>query len=500
MGLLYNIKDRILGEQAIQQSFNFTSNSKTSARRANFCHQSNPPNQQNNSTIYPPQNVSHTIIQQFVVDHPKVCIGCWQPDPGYYHLTHGCPVLAAKKWVVCYHRDTAQALLSKHREHQNEQQRGGRGRGRGQDGGSFLRGGRDGGRGGRDGGRGDNNANRVSEDTQAPAPAPSGEEAMDTGSQQSANCTSASRLAAGGENDGNTLDDRLVDDGDESNAPIQPLLMQYYTLSAGGNVVVSARHVPVSPAQEAKLALDSPEACVSFVDSSHEECCTDSEATEHMIPDYAAFTFYKLCKNEFVTLGTLHNYPSWAVEKPASCSMAKSWSQVNDSEDNIVSFKSIGWSQCKEPKTPTARPVHIIPVKNEMASVQFQSIVPKAGKQIPPPKSQPPKQSPSPTPTLNVIPDDELLKSAAKPLTKRVLGAIHDNISHLPEVPPEYTPAEAENTTEFDSLRVYCMFGCMEVKSQLHITAASKNATLICCGECPSTIGDYATINNPPKG
>lgn len=145
----------------------------------------------------------------------------------------------------------------------------------------------------------------------------------------------------------------------------------------------------------------------------------------------------------------------------------------------------------------------MIPVENEMASVKFRSIVPKAGKIAPPQTSSPPPPSTShdsPNSELNVITDDELIESAEKPLTKRMLRAIHDDISNLPEVPPSYTPGPAENTTAFDSLRVYRMFGCTKFKNQSHLTAASKNATLIRCSERPSTIGDYTTINNPPRG
>ena len=95
------------------------------------------------------------------------------------------------------------------------------------------RGGRDGGR-GRDGGKGHSNANRVSEDT----PAPAGEETADNSLQQSANRASASCSAAGGsaqyydvfddidsedsQDDENTMDERLGNDGDKSNANSNP--------------------------------------------------------------------------------------------------------------------------------------------------------------------------------------------------------------------------------------------------------------------------------------
>jgi hypothetical protein len=180
--------------------------------------------------------------------------------------------------------------------------------------------------------------------------------------------------------------------------------------------------------------------------------------------------------------------------------------QVDDSEDNIVSFKAIGAlsnipTDYTEPKYPSACPVHVIPVENEMASVQFCSIVPKAGTQTPPPAKTPPTPEVVPDPDSTfTITNEELTRSAEKPLTKRMVKAIHENVQSIPDVPPSYTPAPAEHTTSFDSLRLHRIFGCRKFKNQLHITAASKNASLICCGELPTTIGNYTTINNPPKG
>lgn len=192
--------------------------------------------------------------------------------------------------------------------------------------------------------------------------------------------------------------------------------------------------------------------------------------------------------------------------------------QVDDSEDNIVSFKSIGRNphiknDYTEPKPEDARPAHIIPddtvpsTINDMATVQFRSIVPKASRRAPPPRPAAPPTTPpdnldsefdSPKPV--VITDEELRQSAEKPLTKRQLQAIHEGINCLPEVPPSYTPGPAESTTTFDSLRLFRIFGHRRFKNQLHITAASQNGELIRCGEMPSTIGEFTTINNPPKG
>ena len=62
-------------------------------------------------------------------------------------------------------------------------------------------------------------------------------------------------------------------------------------------------HVSVSLAREATTALKLELACVSFVNDEHDECCADSGATMHMLPDYACFVSYKSCKGKFVALG-----------------------------------------------------------------------------------------------------------------------------------------------------------------------------------------------------
>lgn len=99
-----------------------------------------------------------------------------------------------------------------------------------------------------------------------------------------------------------------------------------------------------------------------------------------------------------------------------------------------------------------------------------------------------------------MIPDDELLASTVKPLSKHIVNAIHTDSAKILEIPPSYTPAPAENSTSFDALRLHLIFGCRRFRNQLHIAAASKNATIIKCGEMPQTIGDFTTMNNPAKG
>jgi hypothetical protein len=326
--------------------------------------------------------------------------------------------------------------------------------------------------------------------------------------------------------------------------------------AAKSKVVASARHVSTSLAEAAKIALASPQSKVSTVNSSHQECCADSGATEHMLNDYDAFVSYHPCKNEFVTLGddtrlkiygrgsdrfllngrviqvrnALHvpdlRAPLYFLRRHRHMDGCGYYSQygvgsfilfpsftieVDDTTDNLVSYKSLGHSHTKaldykEPRVPTARPAHIIPPDDDWTQIKINIPDPKArsppapSPSPTPPPSPPPQATPSTPDDSIVISDSDLVDSAKKTLTKRMIAQIHDDLSSLPEVPPEYTPGPSEHTTTFDSLRLHCIFRCRRFKNQNHITAASKNAELLKCGEMPSTIGDFVTINNPNKG
>jgi hypothetical protein len=192
--------------------------------------------------------------------------------------------------------------------------------------------------------------------------------------------------------------------------------------------------------------------------------------------------------------------------------------EVDDSSDNLVSFQAVGRGSnrtldYKEPKQPEAeaRTAHIVPPDDDDADALSQIKI-----SIPDPKAwpfpqddaplcdSPPTTPPPDSPVSDkdniVISDSDFVASAQQPLTKRMLAHIHEDPSSLPEVPPEYTPGPTENTTTFDPLRLHRIFGCRRFKNQTHITAASKNAELIKCGEMPSTIGDFVTIYNPNKG
>jgi hypothetical protein len=184
---------------------------------------------------------------------------------------------------------------------------------------------------------------------------------------------------------------------------------------------------------------------------------------------------------------------------------------------HLVSFQAVGrdTNRTLDYKEPwqAARPAHVIPPDtdntDDMDLIKINIPDPKA-RPLPTPhlpvKDKALPATPSVTPPEAdevdniVISDSDFVASAQKPLMRRQLAPIHDDPSSLPEVPPEYTPGPTENTTTFDTLRLHRIFGCRRFKNQNHITAASKNAELIKCGEMPSTIGDFVTINKPNKG
>ena len=185
---------------------------------------------------------------------------------------------------------------------------------------------------------------------------------------------------------------------------------------------------------------------------------------------------------------------------------------VNDSDDNLVSYRSIGREPCSrldyaEPRAypPSARPSKITqddpsPSDDESTSTATTAAESDSDSdtisQSSPPSSTPPPAAVS----QDVIPEDELLANTTKPLSQTLLSRLHDDPHDLPEVGSASTPAACENRTTFDSLKLHKIFGCRRFKNQQHLTSASDNARLIHTGELPPTIGDFATIVNPPKG
>jgi hypothetical protein len=484
-------------------------------------------------STFPPDNFNWNAMLEYYKTHKNACPGCYQRN-NQLHRKIGCLALAKCGFVCKFDPVGSKKVQEEHVKAQKAKADG------------------------------KASAKRAGDDK-----AEEDDKNKDDASQASAKRSTAQRSQT---KDPGYYDPFLEMDSDEDRAPMDdrlknndnsaPYLCNTSNSAAKFKVVASARHVSTSLAAAAHLALQSSPTKVSPVNHSHQECCADSGATEHMFNDYKAFVSYRRCHNEFVTLGdetqlkiygrgtarfllndklievrdALHvpdlRNPLYSLRRHRHMSGCGYYSQygvgsfilfpaftieVDDSSDNLVSFQAVGRStnrklDYREPKQ-TACPVHIVPPDEDDAAdlelIKINIPDPKA-RPLPTPASPepvdvpitPPPPSPEEVPQDDsiVISDSDFVASAQQPLTKRMLAHIHDDPSSLPEVPPEYTPGPTENTTTFDQLRLHRIFGCRRFKNQNHITAASKNAELIKCGEMPSTIGDFVTINNPNKG
>lgn len=289
------------------------------------------------------------------------------------------------------------------------------------------------------------------------------------------------------------------------------------------------------------------------------ECCADSGTTDDMLNDYRAFSSYLPLTGKYAILGddtrveikgigsavyslngkvvktrnALHipslRGPLLSLRRHRrrqGCGVYSSYDvgsyilfptfvlEVDDSHDNLLSYKSLGHSYTGhidyvKPRTPqvdvstpsgrpsttiepTTTPIHLIPSDDD--SVQLP---PSSDEESPSPPGAP--VSPSPTASETPLTDDELAVNTAAPLTSRTLGALHHDPTSLPAVPPAYTAAPCESRTTFDTLAIHKIFGCRRFRNQRHVTDAS-NANLIHTGELPPTLGSFATIPNPPRG
>eukprot|EP00956_Cyclotella_meneghiniana_P017958 scaffold29652_cov22-Cyclotella_meneghiniana.AAC.1 len=288
-------------------------------------------------------------------------------------------------------------------------------------------------------------------------------------------------------------------------------------------------------------------------------CCADSGATRHMFPDYNTFVSYHPCHNITVQLGDSTELPILgygtakfslnghvilvrnALHVPDLTDPLYSLRQhrfmqgcgvfshhdsgafllfpdfaikIDDRVDCLLHFKAIGRQsspklayaepRSSSPAFDAARPAHLI----EPDESSDNDDLDKISYHVPTPKtsSAPPQSSPPPTPSFadspepTIVEQSDLEASATKPLTKRIMDAIHHNPRDLPPVPPSCTPAACENRTTFDGLKLHKIFGCRKFRTQSHLIAASKNASLLAGGELPPTIGDFASINMPVRG
>jgi hypothetical protein len=510
------VEARVLREQYIAKTFGYEEPiGSSNARRTN----TKPPAPNKDATVsYPPSKQPFHAVTNYLASHPKNCIGCFGDHP--LHLEKGCPPCAKGGWVV--KKDAVEAAKIWEAFEASAPDKGGKRRPRNR----------------RRANRAEADKDKEKQDAKPPA-----EDEKDNNSQASANRVSAARssdnqfarafyqdLESDGSEDGDTEDlaGHLEDSDGKNNTSSSSYSPTSKTtikpVSCTPRSIASALHVSIKLADTAKKALLSPKAKISTIQHGHSECCADSGATEHMLPDCSAFVSYKRCHNESVTLGdetqlpimghgkavfmingktiqvrdALHvpglRAPLYSLRKHRHMDRCGYYSQfgvgsfilfpnftieVDDTADNIVSYKSIGRQlksklDYKQPKYPQARPAHLIPDDEDLKHITFHVPDPKA-RRLPVPPATPVTEDVDPEDTI-VISDDELTQSATKPLTKRMLSAIHDDVSKILSVPPAYTPAPTENTTSFDSLHLHRIFGCRRFKNQTHITSASKNA------------------------
>eukprot|EP00956_Cyclotella_meneghiniana_P032302 scaffold88129_cov23-Cyclotella_meneghiniana.AAC.1 len=289
-------------------------------------------------------------------------------------------------------------------------------------------------------------------------------------------------------------------------------------------------------------------------------CCADSGATRHMFPDYKTFVSYHPCHNKTVLLGDSTELPILgygtakfslnghvilvrnALHVPGLTDPLYSLRQhrfmqgcgvfshhdsgafllfpnfaikIDDRVDCLLNFKAIGRQSSSkiayaEPRSSSsafdaARPAHLIEPDDpsdeddDLDKISYHIPTPKTTS-VPQVPTQPTTPSATASPEPTVIEQSDLEASASKPLTKRIMDAIHHNPRDLPPIPPSYTPAACENRTTFDALKLHKIFGCRKFRTQSHLISASKNASLLAGGEFPPTIGDFASITMPARG
>jgi hypothetical protein len=291
------------------------------------------------------------------------------------------------------------------------------------------------------------------------------------------------------------------------------------------------------------------------------QAVADSGATDNMFPDYTAFISYRRQHNRFVTLGDntrlpilgegstkiklngkvvilrkcLHvpglRNPLYSLRqhrKMPGCGTYSDYNhgayilfprftlQINDDVDNFISYEPIGnslpnvkidYCQPRNYQPPAARPAAHL-------SIQYNIPLPKCVRVAAPPLPTPvhPSATPSDPATISTdclnlptkapvpISDQELLNTTKQSLPARLIKALHLDPDNLPPIPPYATPSPSETRTKFDPLTLHRIFGCRRFRNQEHVTSASLNGQLLHSGEFPTTIGDFATITNPPRG
>lgn len=513
-----------------------------SVRRAKTPRQPTAPTKPEGSTVvYPPSNqqIQYSLIRELTKD-TTTCPGCFATLQKGERCRRGyCFAFLTAGFLLQYNPDEAQKKLQ---ELKDKSGKGGRNRGRRTT---------------------DKEDVTKQSSPPAPAPAPTPVQEKEViGSGKRA--TSAEKLPASySEAAARSLPpsksnyyDELESDDDIDLGFFEPEDSNNAKNATSSYCVASARRTAVSSTFSTVARKQLRHMKVALKAADEALCCADSGATRHMFPDYSTFVSYHKCYNKTVQLGDSTELPIYgygtakfslngriivvrnALHVPgltdplyslrqhrfmSGCGFFSHYDsgafllfptfeiKVDDTVDCLLNFKTIGRNTSgpvdyEEPRHSApafdmARPAHIIEPDNDDASVVTYSIpTPKTSSSSSSTKSRPPQTStPTPVPPTPIEQSD-LEATATKPLTKRILTAIHHNPRELPPVPPAYTAAACENRTTFDGLKLHKIFGCRKFKTQSHLIAASKNASLLAGGELPPTIGDFASITMPNRG
>lgn len=216
-----------------------------------------------------------------------------------FHTEEGCPALAQLNLVLVEDEDKAKAIQDLYTKHKSEKKQGGRGgdsRG-GNSGGQAVGRGRGGGRGGR--GQGSTHRATSGEQTQ-----PADDAADPSHNKYAALADDARTTYVDNEevesdySDGADID---VDfsSADQSNPKSQS---SNYPHSAKA-CEAKANNVSKVLSSIATTSLSKHQDSISKPLPNTQQCCADSGATDHMFPDYHAFTSYKRTPNCFIQLG-----------------------------------------------------------------------------------------------------------------------------------------------------------------------------------------------------
>eukprot|EP00804_Cyclotella_cryptica_P016077 CCRYP_004202-RA/>CCRYP_004202-RA protein AED:0.18 eAED:-0.12 QI:0/0/0/1/0.5/0.33/3/0/1917 len=357
------------------------------------------------------------------------------------------------------------------------------------------------------------------------------------------------------EMDSDSADDAAYDDADFALADNSNSDYLYPVSACRANASPPAYSSFVSSAlnSSANTHLSSHASTIAHPVSTSTQAIADSGATDNMFPDYSAFLSYHRQSNRFVTLGDNTKLPILGIgsakvklngkvillrnclhvphlrnplyslrqhRRMPGCGTYSDYDhgayilfprftlRIDDTTDNIISYEPLG-NSCPNLKIDYCQPRHYTPPAARPAahlSIQYTVPVPKCGRVAAPTRpfsirSTAPSTDPATVSTDSLhIPDKDLLTTTSTPLPIRLLKSIHPNTSKLPSIPPYATPSATESRTTFDTLKLHRIFGCRRFRNQEHVTSASLNAKLLKTGDFPPTIGDFATITNPPRG